>query len=102
MGNKFVIGIVPALVLVVVSGCGEKEAQPPPKPQAVRVDESWPNIVLISIDTLRHDHLGCYGYDRKTSPNIDRLGGAGRGLREHGIQHVVDFTGPCSDVHWPG
>ena len=30
-----------------------------------------PNIVLISIDDLRADHLGCYGYRRNTSPNID-------------------------------
>jgi len=32
-----------------------------------------PNIVLILIDTLRADHLGAYGYDRATSPNIDAL-----------------------------
>lgn len=32
-----------------------------------------PNIVLIAIDTLRSDHLGCYGYPHPVSPNIDRL-----------------------------
>ena len=31
------------------------------------------NVILISIDTLRADHLGCYGYDRETSPNINAL-----------------------------
>ncbi len=31
------------------------------------------NVILISIDTLRADHLGCYGYNRETSPNIDAL-----------------------------
>ncbi len=31
------------------------------------------NVVLITIDALRADHLGCYGYKRDTSPNIDRL-----------------------------
>ena len=30
-----------------------------------------PNIILLSADTLRADHLSCYGYFRKTSPNID-------------------------------
>ncbi|HEY2774378.1 MAG TPA: sulfatase [Candidatus Binatia bacterium] len=30
-----------------------------------------PNILLISIDTLRADHLGCYGYPVPTTPNID-------------------------------
>ena len=36
-----------------------------------------PNVLLISIDTLRADHLGCYGYPRATSPAIDRLAAAG-------------------------
>ena len=31
------------------------------------------NVVLISIDTLRADHLGCYGYKRQTSGNIDEF-----------------------------
>ena len=31
------------------------------------------NIVLITIDTLRADHLSCYGYERKTSPTIDKI-----------------------------
>jgi len=36
-----------------------------------------PNVVIIVIDTLRADHLGCYGYARETSPEIDRLAGHG-------------------------
>jgi len=32
-----------------------------------------PNIVLIVVDALRPDHLGCYGYHRPTSPSIDAL-----------------------------
>jgi len=31
------------------------------------------NVILISIDTLRADRLGSYGYDRPTSPNLDAL-----------------------------
>ena len=30
-----------------------------------------PSIILISVDTLRPDHLGCYGYERRTSPAVD-------------------------------
>lgn len=35
--------------------------------------EGLPDVVLITIDTLRSDHLGVYGYSRETSPAIDRL-----------------------------
>ncbi|MBN2244727.1 MAG: sulfatase [Candidatus Aminicenantes bacterium] len=31
------------------------------------------NIILISLDTLRADHLSCYGYHRNTSPNLDEF-----------------------------
>ncbi len=30
-------------------------------------------IILIIVDTLRADHLGCYGYEKDTSPNIDSI-----------------------------
>ncbi len=32
-----------------------------------------PNLILMTIDSMRRDHLGCYGYARPTSPNMDRL-----------------------------
>ena len=36
-----------------------------------------PNILFISVDTLRADHLGCYDYERPTSPFIDSLAADG-------------------------
>jgi arylsulfatase A-like enzyme len=36
-------------------------------------------ILFLDLDTLRPDHLGCYGYHRNTSPNIDRI--AAQGVR---------------------
>lgn len=35
------------------------------------------NVIWFVVDTLRADHLGCYGYCRGTSPNIDRLAAEG-------------------------
>ena len=36
-----------------------------------------PNVVIVTIDTLRADHLGCYGYDRPTSPLLDAVAAEG-------------------------
>jgi len=47
--------------IVWLNGCRKKK-------EAIR-----PNILFISIDTLRADHLSCYGYPKLTSPNIDSL-----------------------------
>jgi arylsulfatase A-like enzyme len=35
--------------------------------------EGPPNVIIITMDTMRADHLGCYGYERPTSPCIDAL-----------------------------
>jgi arylsulfatase A-like enzyme len=36
-----------------------------------------PNVLVISVDTLRADHLACYGYARPTSPRMDALAAEG-------------------------
>ena len=36
-------------------------------------EDPRPSVLLITVDTLRADHLGIYGYERATSPNVDRL-----------------------------
>lgn len=35
--------------------------------------EKKPNIVVIIMDTVRYDHLSCYGYERETTPNLTKL-----------------------------
>lgn len=36
-------------------------------------DSARPHVILISLDTLRADHMGTYGYSRDTTPFLDRL-----------------------------
>ena len=47
-------------------------------------------LLYLDIDTLRPDHLGCYGYPRRTSPNIDAL--ATRSIR---FDNVYASDTPC-------
>jgi arylsulfatase A-like enzyme len=54
------------LVLVAPPGCRRQPAPATP-----------PNLILLTVDTLRADRLGCYGYSRDTSPELDRLAAEG-------------------------
>lgn len=47
-------------------------------------------ILYIDIDTMRADHLGCYGYHRHTTPNIDKL--AKDGVR---FENYYTSDAPC-------
>lgn len=66
--SALIIGFAITLVL---SGCGRQET--PSGPSLLGGADGW-NLVLISVDTVRADRLGAYGYTaRPTSPNIDAL-----------------------------
>jgi arylsulfatase A-like enzyme len=64
-------------------------------------------VLLISLDTLRQDHLGCYGYGRNTSPNIDRFAREDAVLFEAAYaqapytlpSHMSIFTGLYPEAH---
>ena len=45
------------------------------------------NVILISVDTCRADYLGCYGYPRSTTPNIDAV-----------AEHAVLFSNVITPV----
>jgi len=59
-----------ALLGIVLAGC--PRSQPPPPRSSPAAGNSM-NVLLVTIDTLRADHLGTYGYGRATSPRIDAL-----------------------------
>ncbi len=62
-----------ALALTAVSLMLYSSQMPLPVARSERPWCEHCNIILISFDTVRADHLGVYGYDRDTSPNIDRF-----------------------------
>ncbi len=47
-----------------------------------------PNIVLIAIDSLRADHMSCYGYPRLTTPHIDRFAAGGTLFERNFSPHI--------------
>ena len=65
-------------------GCTSKSDSP--------LEETRPNVVLVSVDTLRADHLGSYGYDRDTTPFLDSL--AARGTRFENAFAQASWTLP--------
>ncbi len=71
-------------------------------PQPIR----RPHVILISLDTLRADHLGAWGYNRQTSPFLDAL--AQNGIRFQRVysqspktapSHMSLFTGTYPSAH---
>ena len=48
-----------------------------------------PNVIFIMVDTLRADHVGCYGYDVPVTPNIDRF-----------AKESTRFAEPIAQASW--
>jgi arylsulfatase A-like enzyme len=69
-------------ILSVLAGCG-----------APAGDDS-PNVLLITIDTLRADHMGTYGHDVPTTPAVDRLAAEGATF-----EHAYSPMGTTSPAH---
>ena len=84
------------LVFLVVSFLNCNKKSPPPRP----------NIILIVADTLRSDHLGCYGYLKNISPHLDEFSkdsllfeNAYAPIPSTLPSHVSIVTGLYPDVH---
>lgn len=73
-----------ALAVLSAAGCGGGSGE-------------RPNVLLITIDTLRSDRLGAYGYDRIDTPNIDALAAAGA-LFEYAVTDTPWTTPSMSSV----
>jgi choline-sulfatase len=63
------LALLAVATLALSPGCSRKEAGP----------AAAPNVLLVTIDTLRADHVGCYGFGPAVTPTLDGL--AARGAR---------------------
>ncbi len=59
----------------------------------VRAQSPPPNVLLITIDTVRADHIGAYGYTKGATPVLDRL--AREGVRFADATSQAPLTGPA-------
>ena len=71
-----VLSLTTAALIAGCSRAGETAttgtpAPVPPSPPSAGQLERAPSIVLVSVDTLRREHLSCYGYFRATTPRLD-------------------------------
>ena len=77
------------VVLPMLTGCGRP---PAPAASAGASAGGRPNVLLVTIDTLRADHVGCYGHAGAATPTLDAL--AARGGRFPTAVSHVPLTGP--------
>ena len=61
---------------------------------ALHAAQRFPNVLLVTVDTLRADRLSAYGYERPTSPAIDALLAKGALFSE--ARTIEPLTGPAS------
>ena len=82
-------------LLAAVSAAGARLVPPPappaPAPRAA-APTGVPNVLLLMVDTLRADHLSCYGYTASRTPHIDAL--AAEGLRFANAFSQASWTRP--------
>ena len=73
------LSAIPLIALAVYGGVRLRSARPAPLTPAgglvddLRASVKDANVIIAIMDAVRADHVGCYGYPRDTTPNLDRL-----------------------------
>ena len=65
------------LVAIAVAGTALAAVLLARRPEAPRPPAARPNVLLITLDTVRADHLGCYGAGGASTPTMDALAASG-------------------------
>ncbi len=100
MFARISVGMFVGIVLLGTAAWGQTSAQ-------TRVQRnSPPDVFLITIDTLRADHVGCYGYKQVETPALDALANDGVRFTEAfthspitNTSHITILTGLLPSVH---
>jgi arylsulfatase A-like enzyme/cytochrome c-type biogenesis protein CcmH/NrfG len=93
------------VALVILGSCKSSDNKTAPASEGVSPQRQL-NLVLVTIDTLRADRLGCYGYSKIETPNLDKFARKGV-LFENAVSqspltppsHASMFTGMYPTVH---
>ena len=89
--------VVLGLLAALPASCSPQEERASP---SQRAPVPRPDVLLVSIDSLRADHLSCYGYPKPTSPNLDRL--AREGVRCAQVVSTTSWTLPAHAAMFTG
>ena len=84
--------ITAAVLMTMMLGCSDS--------QKTVEREAPPNVLLLLIDTLRADHVQCYGYERDITPTLDSL--ASEGIMWANVQGQAAWTLPAMSSIFTG
>jgi len=95
------LSIIPGIIFIIVAGIAATAASAQTPKTSVA-----PDVYLITIDTLRADHVGCYGYRQVETPALDALAADGVRFTEAfthspitNTSHITILTGLLPSVH---
>ncbi|MGA8537893.1 MAG: sulfatase-like hydrolase/transferase [Terriglobales bacterium] len=101
---RILVGI--AWLGILLCGTAWSQTSPHTSVPAVARRNSLPDVYLITIDTLRADHVGCYGYKQVETPALDALAADGVRFTEAfthspitNTSHITILTGLLPSVH---
>jgi arylsulfatase A-like enzyme/Tfp pilus assembly protein PilF len=83
--------VVPAAILAAVVFGVLRHAAPAAPPGSSRL-----NVLLVTLDTTRADHIGCYGHASARTPTLDRLAAEGARFEQASSPAPITFAAHCS------
>ena len=87
-------------LVIALSNCSAPEETPDSAPEVTPPDWSGKNCLVVVLDALTVNHLAMWGYDRETTPNIDRL--ASRGVVFKYARSQASSTPPSAYSYFTG